>query len=92
MKEYVVTLDVRIKDEYPAWIMVVLNNELIEGETINNVKCVFLPRDGDLNCFIVTFVTKCIYHPAMWVDSAINYHLQEDEEVTTESRLSEYTP
>lgn len=92
MKKYVVTLDVRIKDEYPAWIIVALDNELIKGESINNVNCTFLPRDGELNCFMMTFVTKCIYHPAMWVDDAINYHLQEGEEVTSESRPIEYMP
>lgn len=91
MKEYVVSIDVRVYDDNPGWVINLIEDELQDGETVSDVETHLVQEVDGLYHHVFDFDITCEEHPAKWIVDAINYHLQENEEVEVNIRFSEQT-
>lgn len=91
MKEYVVSVDVRVYDANPGWVINLIEDELQDGEAINDIETHLVQEVECLYHHVFDFSVTCEEHPVQWIADAINYHLQENEEVEVNIRFSEQT-
>ena len=92
MKDYAVTIDLRLRGYYPDGIVVSIMNELDDGESISNTEYDFVQIDSENRFhFAINADIRSTSHPARWLQDMINEYLQEDEEVEVNIRYSEQT-
>lgn len=92
MKDYAVTIDLRLRGYYPDGIVISIMNELDDGESISNTEYDFVQIDSENRFhFAINADIRSASHPARWLQDMINEYLQEGEEVEVNIRYSEQT-
>lgn len=92
MKDYAVTIDLRLRGHYPDNVIVSIIKELDDGESISNAEYDFVQIDSENRFhFAINADIKSTSHPARWLQDMINEYLQDGEEVEVNIRYSEQT-